>query len=56
MSTLSRFDCDEMYKDNDTSVQPQSERDKTVAGNGDGPSVWGELKCYVWLAGRSLNV
>jgi trimethylamine:corrinoid methyltransferase-like protein len=31
----------------DTSVQPQPERDKTVAGNGDGsPSEWGELLRY----------
>jgi hypothetical protein len=33
---------------NGTSVQPQSEREKTVAGNGDSPaSVCGEMK-FLW--------
>ena len=35
---------DLMYSNNDTSVQSQSERDQTVAGNENGPpSAWREV-------------
>ena len=31
-------------EDNDTPIQPQSERDKTVAGNGDSLPKWQGVK------------
>lgn len=38
-------DCDDpCRRNNGTSVQPQSERDKTVTDNGDGPSDEGSMR------------